>query len=124
MKIFAWKALHGILPGLSILAKRHIPTWAQCPVCSRGPEDIKPMVFTCYRAKQVWHSLGILDIIEEAARLDRSGSVALEDILRRPNNKSPVPGHVVLKELIVTGSWYILCSITNSVSIQNSGFNK
>ena len=64
-------------------------------------------MFTCYRAKQVSRALGILDIVEEVTRIDRSGSIVLEEILRRSNNKSPVLGHVGLKELIVVGSWYL-----------------
>ena len=107
LKIFAWKALHGILLGLAVLGNRHIPTIGQCPVCTKGAKDIKHLMFTCYRAKQVWRALGILDIIEEVTRIDRSGSIILEEILRRPNNKSPILGHVGLKELIVVGSWYI-----------------
>lgn len=71
VKIFAWKALHGILPGLAILANRHIPTRCQCPVCTKGAEDIKHLMFTCYQAKQVWRALGILYITEEATNIDK-----------------------------------------------------
>uniref|UniRef100_A0A8R7QFL0 Reverse transcriptase zinc-binding domain-containing protein n=1 Tax=Triticum urartu TaxID=4572 RepID=A0A8R7QFL0_TRIUA len=107
VKIFVWKALHGFLSGLAVLANRHIPPTGQCLIYTKGAEDIKHLMFTCYRAKQVWRALGILDIVEEVTRIDRSGSIVLEEILRRSNNKSPVLGHVGLKELIVVGSWYI-----------------
>ena len=60
VKIFAWKALHGTVPGLAVLAGRHIKTSAQCPICKQGPEDIKHLMFTCVRARQVWKSLGVL----------------------------------------------------------------
>ena len=36
VKIFAWRALHGIVPGMSILANRHIKVQPQCPVCKQG----------------------------------------------------------------------------------------
>ena len=48
-----------------------------------GPEDILHLMFTCARAKQVWAALGLLEIIEEASRIDRSGSFVLEELLRR-----------------------------------------
>jgi hypothetical protein len=34
IKIFLWRALHGILPLKSILANRHVGNSGQCPVCS------------------------------------------------------------------------------------------
>ena len=37
VKIFVWKALHGTILGLAILADRHIKTSPQCPVCRAGP---------------------------------------------------------------------------------------
>ena len=46
VEIFIWKALHGTVPALAILANRHIKTFAQCPICKRGPEDIKHLMFT------------------------------------------------------------------------------
>ena len=33
--------------------------------------------------------------------------MVLEELLRRPGNKSPVLGHVGLKEMVITGAWYI-----------------
>jgi hypothetical protein len=41
VKIFMWRALHGILPLKSILANRHIGTTGECPVCHQGAEDIR-----------------------------------------------------------------------------------
>lgn len=53
IKIFLWKALHGTVPGMSVLASRHIPVSPQCPVCKKGAEDIQHLLFTCDRARSV-----------------------------------------------------------------------
>ena len=45
VKIFIWKALHGIVPGMSILANRHIPVSGQCPICFLAAEDICHLMF-------------------------------------------------------------------------------
>jgi hypothetical protein len=37
IKIFVWKALRGTIPGMAILADRHIPVSPQCLVCSLRP---------------------------------------------------------------------------------------
>jgi hypothetical protein len=34
VKINIWRALHGTIPGMSILANKHIPVSGQCPVCA------------------------------------------------------------------------------------------
>lgn len=93
--------MHGIILGLAILANRCIPTTTQCFVCSAGPEDVKGLMFTCTRAKNVWGSMGLMDIISGAACVDRLSSTVLEELLRRQNNKSPVLGHVGLNEFII-----------------------
>jgi hypothetical protein len=109
VKIFLWKALHGVLPGMAILANRHIKVSTQCPVCKNGPEDICHVLFGCLRAKEVWGELGMLEVIEHAMMVDRSGSVVLEHILRSPNSKIPQLQHVNLHEIITVGGWYIWC---------------
>ena len=72
VKNFAWKALYRIIPGLSILANRHIPASAQFLVCSRGQEDIKHSMFTCAGAEQVQIALGLMQVIDKATCVDRS----------------------------------------------------
>ena len=92
------------IPGMAILAGRHIPVPPQCPVCSQGPEDIRHLIFTCKRAKGVWQTLGNLPVINSAL-VDRSGSIVLEELLR---NQQPNSTEITdLKELIVVGAWYI-----------------
>jgi hypothetical protein len=58
----------------------------------QGLEDIRHLMFTCRRAKEVWKLLGLEEVIDNAVCLDRSGSVVLEEILRSPIKKSPVLG--------------------------------
>jgi hypothetical protein len=106
VKIFLWKALHGVLPGLAILARRHIIS-PQCPICKSGPEDICHILFKCLRAKEIWNELGLTDEIQHALIADRSGSVVLEHILRSPNREVPNLDKVTIHELIAVGGWYI-----------------
>jgi hypothetical protein len=91
---------------MTILADRYIPVSPQCPVCSQGPEDILHLIFSCRRAKETWHSLGLTDAINSAL-LDRSGSVVLEGILRNQNLVQGGNNITELKELICVGAWYI-----------------
>ena len=65
------------------------------------------MAFTCDRARQVWKSLGLDEIIDATIRTDRSGSVVMEELLRNPVKKSPVLGQLGLQETIAVDAWYI-----------------
>ena len=81
IKIFIWRALKGVVPGMAVLASRHIKVSAECPICRSGPEDILHLLFTCTRARQVWKALGLNTVIDQALAVDLSGSVVLEEIL-------------------------------------------
>jgi hypothetical protein len=72
-----------------------------------GAEDIMHFIFTCSRAKEVWTALGLNDFITHWSRLDRSGSVVLEEILRADLNHPPVLGPLSLKETVAVVAWYI-----------------
>jgi hypothetical protein len=65
------------MPVLAIIANIHIPTTTEYPVCSMGPEDVKQLMFTCDRAMEVCRSLDLKKIINDAASVDRSGSIVL-----------------------------------------------
>lgn len=106
-KKIAWKALHGTLPGLAVLAGRHIKTAVQCPICKQGPEDIKHLMFSCLRARLVWNSLGLMEAIDLFLPTEISGSVILEEILRSNSPMVPTLGRIGCKEAIVVGAWYI-----------------
>ena len=107
IKIFGWKALHGIIPGMSVLANRHIPVSGLYPMCKRGAENLKRLMFTCDRAKEVWLSLGLRETIAHADALDRSGCVILESLLRDKRRKSAIFEHIGFQEIILVGAWYI-----------------
>lgn len=51
--------------------------------------------------------MSLLERIQQSLVVDRSGSVVLEDILRWPDNNSPVFGQLGLKEAMAVQAWYI-----------------
>jgi hypothetical protein len=59
IKIFGWRALQGAIQCKGILANRHIENSSSCPTCHDGYEDIKHLVFTCTRARDIWQQLGV-----------------------------------------------------------------
>ena len=82
IKHFGWKVLKEVLPCYGVLAGRHVPLIPQCPLCKIGLEDIQHCLFTCIRASEVWTALGLSEVIEQAARQDRSGSITLDILIR------------------------------------------
>jgi hypothetical protein len=107
IKIFLWRALHGIIPLMSILVNRHIGTSGQCPVCQQAPEDIVHLLFQCGTPRDIWSSLGIVGVIDEAISIDRSGSAVLEFLLRAEGDAIPGFDSLGLKEVIDTTCWYL-----------------
>ena len=55
----------------------------------------------------MWTRLGILDIINEAKRIDRSGSIILEHILVGPPRQVPAKPNLDVKQIIAVGGWYL-----------------
>ncbi|XP_014755959.1 uncharacterized protein LOC104584065 [Brachypodium distachyon] len=106
IKIYGWRALHGLVPCLGILANRHISTVSGCLVCAAGCEDIMHVLFTCQQAQQVWECLGIKHIIDDIVALDRAGVIALEHIICNTDVWDPLGG-IGMPELVLTGAWYI-----------------
>jgi hypothetical protein len=98
--IFIWRALHGIILVKCILAIRHIGTSGACPVCSQGPEDIYHLLFLCPATKEIWQSLGLDQVIEEALHVDREGSTILEHLLQLRDNSMVGFDGAGLKEVI------------------------
>jgi hypothetical protein len=89
VKIFTWRALHGIITLKCILINRHIGDTRGCPICNQGPEDISHLLFTCPVARDLWMAMNIIDIIDDAIQNDRTGSGVLEILLRRECNHLP-----------------------------------
>jgi ribonuclease HI len=107
VKIFCWRALHGILPLKCILANRHIGNSGECPICQQGAEDILHLLFRCPTAQDMWEALGLQAAINEALQVDRAGSAVLEHLLRRNDNSLPGFDHIGLKETVTVTCWYL-----------------
>jgi hypothetical protein len=89
------------------LANRHIGTSSECPICNIGPEDIMHLLFQCLLARNMWSSLGLHEIIDEVARVDRAGSAVLEALLWCQSNHLQGFDELGLKEVISTTCWYL-----------------
>lgn len=75
-------------------------------MCSEGCEDIRHIIFTYRRAKEVWQKLGKLEHIERVQDVDRSGSIILEEIIRQGGQVTAL-NKVGLAELIIARGWYM-----------------
>jgi len=82
INIFGWRVLHGLLPCRGILANRHIGNLGSCPASQEGCEDIKHVLFTCNRAKEIWRLLGVTNDIQNLLQVDRSGSVVVAEMIK------------------------------------------
>jgi hypothetical protein len=107
VKIFIWRALHGILTLKEILANRHIGNVGSCPICGLGAEDVLHLLFTCTKAQETWAELGISEEIEDALHSDRDGSAVLEHLLLKKDRSVPGFDHINLRELISVTCWYL-----------------
>jgi ribonuclease HI len=106
IKIFGWRALRGFIPTRGILANKHVGNDSSCPVCHMGCEDIYHLFFNCQRAQAIWRCLGIWDRIQQILQQDRSGSIILAELIRKPEKVAEMEG-LGLAELIFTGGWYL-----------------
>ena len=121
IKIFGWRVLHGLIPCKGILANRHIENSSSCPACHSSCEDIKHVLFTCDRAKEIWRILGVSEIINMALSIHQSGSVIVADMITMARSVEEL-NKIRLAELILTGGWYIWWErrkLTHGETIQN-----
>jgi hypothetical protein len=81
-----------MIPGVGIMANRHIKVSPQCPICKKGVEDIRHLMFTCKRAKLVWRRLGLEEVIDHALSLDRLGFVVFEELLQSSDKVTRLVG--------------------------------
>jgi hypothetical protein len=72
VKIFIWRALHGIVPLKAILANRHVGKEGGGPICNNAAEDILHMVFKCPMAKDLWELLNLTQVIDVLHRIDQA----------------------------------------------------
>jgi hypothetical protein len=89
------------------MVNRHVGTSGQCPICTLQAEDAMHLLFQSPAAQELWESIGIRGIIEEAILEDLSGSVVLESLLMRQDNNLPAIASIGLKETIIFGCWYL-----------------
>jgi hypothetical protein len=106
IKIFGWRVLHAMIPCRGVLANRHIGNLGGCPICNSSCEDIKHLLFSCARAKEVWNCLGLSEILDTITSVDRSGSVVVEEIIRRGGRVVALE-NIGFAEIILIASWYI-----------------
>jgi hypothetical protein len=59
INIFGWRALRGLYHAVSSWQITVSGDRGGCPVCNNGVEDVKHMLFTCDRAREVWKEFGI-----------------------------------------------------------------
>jgi ribonuclease HI len=107
IKIHIWRSLHGAIPCNGVLANRHVPLSAQCPLCSTDCESIRHALFQCPRVQQIWHALGLSDVVNEACFVDRQGSSVLGSLLLDKTSRAPLFQDIFRKDLIATACWYI-----------------
>jgi hypothetical protein len=105
IKIFGWRALHGMIPCKGMLANKHVGNISGCPICQADCEDIKHILFKCQRVRAVWQQLGVWESIDRLMHVDRSGSIVLQEIIRS-NEQVKHLNNVALPDLILTGGWY------------------
>lgn len=95
------------MPLRAILTNRHIGSNGACPVCKQGAEDIRHLLFLCTSARDLWASLGLTQLINQALAVDRSGSAIFEFIFSLPDQQLAVHKELNFKQAIAVGGWYL-----------------
>jgi hypothetical protein len=78
--------------------------------------------FQCPRVQDIWQTLGLLEVINEASSADRQGSSVLGSLLLDKSSRAPLLRDVFRKDLIATACWYIWWErrkATHGEAIQN-----
>jgi hypothetical protein len=60
---------------------RHIGLRGQCRICTQGPAIAGRLLFQYPAAQELWNSLGLLKMIQEASTVDHYGNAVLEHLL-------------------------------------------
>ena len=68
-------------------------------------EDIRHILFSCSHAREVWSALDVWPHIDKLLIIDRSGSVLIQEIIRRGGEDTELK--IGWTELILTRCWYI-----------------
>ena len=70
-------------------------------------ENVRHLLFQCVLAKRLWTDLGLIDKVNSALHIDRSGSVTLEHLLVESDVPLSVMPSLNCKEVFATGCWYL-----------------
>ncbi|CAL9003043.1 unnamed protein product, partial [Prunus brigantina] len=54
IKLFMWRAIHGIIPTFASLFKKKLCPSPLCPLCLVFPESVEHVIFLCPWARKVW----------------------------------------------------------------------
>jgi hypothetical protein len=65
------------------------------------------LLFSCPAAVEIWEDLRLTSIINEAIRVDRSGFIVLEFLLRRSTQTMVNLPQVGIREVIGVTCWYL-----------------
>ena len=77
------------------------------PICNKGPESIRHLLFVCPVAIQVWKLLGVWDVIQRGLAMNTCGEVMLDYLLSLPDDHIHVLGLPKLRETVATCCWYL-----------------
>jgi hypothetical protein len=88
------------------LANRHIGNQGGFPLRLSSCEDIKHLLFTCIRAKEIWDYLGLSNRLYSVIGIDRSSSVLLGEIITR-GGRVPSLDNIGFAEIVLIAGWYI-----------------
>jgi ribonuclease HI len=121
IKIHGCRIIHDQILCREVLVRKHIGDNSSCPLCPVQHEDILHMQFTCQRAQAVWRAMGLWGKIERVIRGHQTAASAFKALLHSNEKISEMEG-VGLKEIVMTGCWYIWWErrqFVNGESIQN-----
>ncbi|PWA74859.1 hypothetical protein CTI12_AA246610 [Artemisia annua] len=100
VKIFAWKACMNLLPTVSnLMTKGLAPGSLSCVHCTAPMEDIKHALFLCNWARDVWASMNLMDLTDQAEE------IPIEEIITTAKDR----GNETLNMMLM-GMWRIWCA--------------
>ena len=60
---FLWRVCRGVLPTAEALVRKNVNMTKFCSWCQTEVEDEKHILFTCHFAREVWHELGMQQLV-------------------------------------------------------------
>lgn len=72
-----------------------------------GVEDVYHLIFTCMRAREVWTTLGLKEVTDQALDSDIFDIIVFKNLLTDRRRQSPKVQHLGLQKSIIVDAWYI-----------------